>query len=126
VLDSKKYLYDTLRASSTLTTILGSADKIMQMYPNDFNALPIVTYQELDNRNIEFYDNNPFADESIIQIDVWSNTGTTAIAKIIDTVLLPILYTRDFSADVPEPDAKIFHKVIRYSRVFTADDLDNA
>jgi hypothetical protein len=124
MLDAKKFLYDALRNDSSLVSVLGSASKIQFMYPNDFNALPIVTYQEIENRNVEFYDNSAFADESVVQVDVWSNTGTTAIAKLIDAVLLPLLYTREFSADVPEPDAKIFHRVIRYSRSFTADDLD--
>jgi hypothetical protein len=35
-----------------------------------------------------------------------------------------VFYTRDFATDVPDPDAKIFHKVLRYRRTFTADDLD--
>ena len=124
MLDTKTFLYNALKNDATLVSVLGAASKIQFSYPNDFNALPIVTYEEINNRNVEFADNLPYADESTVQVDVWTNTGTTAIAKIIDTILLPLFYTREFGADVPEPNAKIFHKVLRYSRSFTADDLD--
>lgn len=124
MLDVKAYVYAALKNNTALVTALGSSDRIQFMYPNSFNVLPVVTYEEINNRNVAFYDNVPFADEATIQVDVWANTSTTAIAKLIDNALLPLLFTRDFSSDVPEPDAKIFHRVMRYSRVFNADDLD--
>jgi hypothetical protein len=124
MLDTKAFAYNTLINNSALVSALGSSAKIQFSWPNDFNALPIVTYIEIDNRNREFYDDAPVADESIIQIDVWANVSTTTISKLVDTAMTSVLYSREFSQDVPEPDAKIFHKVLRYRRAFTADDLD--
>lgn len=124
MLDTKAYVYNLLKNDSALVAALGSNTKIQYFYPNSFNALPVVCYQETNNQNMEFYDNAPFADESTIQIDVWANVSTTAICKLVDTVMTANLYTRDFASDVADPDAKIFHRVMRYRRTFSADDLD--
>jgi len=121
MLDSKKYIFDLLKASTPLVT---ACPTIVYMYPNDFNALPVVTYQETNNRNQDFFDNASFSDEVSVQIDVWTNVSTTAISKFVDDVFLADFWTRDFGSDVSEPNAKIFHKVLNYRRTFTPDDLD--
>jgi hypothetical protein len=124
MLDTKKHAYDLLRNNAALVSALGSASKIQYFYPNDFNALPIITYSETNNQNVKWFDNMPWADESTIEIHVWANVSTTALCKLVDSIMAAGLYTRDFSSDVPEPDVKIFHRVMRYRRSFTADDLD--
>ena len=124
MLDSKVYVYGLLKNNTALVSALGSNSKIQFQYPNDFNALPIITFTEENNRNINFFDNQSFADEISIKIDVWSNTSTSALSKLVDAVFAPDLWTRGYCADVPEPDAKIFHKVMKYSRVLSPDDLD--
>ena len=124
MLDTKKHAYDLLRNNASLVSALGSASKIQYFYPNDFNALPVVTYSETNNQNVKWFDNMPWADESTIGIHVWANVSTTALCKLVDSIMAAGLYTRDFSSDVPEPDVKIFHRVMRYRRSFTADDLD--
>jgi hypothetical protein len=79
---------------------------------------------ESNNRMTDWYDDMPAAEESTITIDVWANVSTSALAKLVDAALAAVFYTRDFAADVPDPDTKIFHKALRYRRTFTADDLD--
>lgn len=125
MLDVKKYVYSALKNDSALVALLGSNTKIQFYYPNDFNVLPIVTYQELDQTDIEYYDNSPAAVESTIQIDVWvSSAGIVDIVQSIDDIMHGLLFNVDFSADLYEPDTKIQHRVMRYRRSFTADDLD--
>lgn len=124
MLDTKQYVLSLMTGNAALVTALGSADKIQYSYPNNFNALPIVTYIESGNSAKEWYDDSPVADDITITIDVWANVSTTSIAKLIDSIFRANLFSRDFSADVPEPDAKIFHKTLRYRRTVTADDLD--
>ncbi len=118
MLDVKKYVYDALVAG------MPGGTKIQYMYPNSFTSLPVITYQETNQRNAQFYDNMAWADESTIQIDVWANVSTSTLAKQVDAIMANLLFTRDFSSDVPEPDAKIFHRVMRYRRTLSADDLD--
>lgn len=125
MLDVKKYVYSALKNDSTLSALLGSNTKIQFYYPNDFNTLPIVCYQELNQMDVEYYDNAPAAVESTIQIDVWvSSTGITPIVECVDNIMHGLLFNVDFSSDLYEPDTKIQHRVMRYRRSFTADDLD--
>lgn len=124
MLDSKSYIYALLTGNSALTTALGSSSKIQYAYPNDFNALPIITFIEENNRNLNFFDNAGFSDEVSVKVDVWTNVSTTAISKLVDNVFSADLWTRTFSADAPDPDSKIFHKVLKYSRVLTLDDIN--
>jgi len=124
MLDTKSFVYGILKNDPALVAALGSSTKIQYAYPNDFNTLPIITYLESNNRMTEWYDDNPAAEESTITVDVWANVSTSALSKLVDAALAAVLYTREFAADVPDPDAKIFHKSLRYRRTFTADDLD--
>lgn len=124
MLDTKAYVYGILKNDAPLVAALGSNTKIQYAYPNAFNALPIITYLESNNRTTDWYDDTPAAEESTITIDIWANVSTSSLAKLVDAALAAVLYTRDFAADVPDPDAKIFHKSLRYRRTFTADDLD--
>lgn len=118
MLDTKIHAYNLLASA------IGANATVLYNYPNDFNALPVVTYLETNCRMVRWFDNAPYAYESTIQVDVWANVSTTALVKLIDTAFAADYYTLDFSSDVPEPDVKIFHRVLRYRRAFTADDLD--
>lgn len=113
-----------LHAYNLLTTAIGSSATVAYQYPQDFTTLPVVSYSEVNCRMVKWFDNAPYAYESTIQIDVWANTSTTALAKLIDTAFAGDFYTLDFSSDLPDPDVRIFHRVLRYRRAFTADDLD--
>lgn len=125
--DVKKLVYSALKNDSTLVGLLGSTDKIQFYYPNDFALLPIVTYQELNQYNADedYYDDSVFAATSEIQIDVWVSSGSTStIVKRIDSIMQGLLFNVDYSGDMYESDTKIQHRVVRYSRRITADDLD--
>ena len=124
MLDTKAYVYNALKSDAAMVAALGSSSKVQYSYPNDFNTLPIITYIETNNRNMVFYDDTAKSDESTVEIDIWANVSTTALTKLVDNVLSALLYTRDAGIDVPDPDTKIFHKKLRYRRMFTADDLD--
>ncbi len=127
MLDVKKKVYAALKADSALVSLLGSDAKIQFYYPNSFAALPVVTYQELNqaDENQGYWDNSPNSVESTIQVDVWVSSGTTTdVVKRIDAVMHGLLFNTDFSEDLYEPDTKIQHRVLRYRRSFTADDLD--
>jgi hypothetical protein len=115
----KKIVYDLMRNNAALVTALGNASKIVYMYPQNFNSLPLVTYQEVNQQDTEWAENLPTASESTIQIDVWTgeNVSTTAIVTAVDNIFIGELWTRTFSADVPDPDVRIQHRVIRYVKV---------
>lgn len=125
MLDTKTYAYNVLKNNAALVAGLGGdATKIQFNYPNDFNSLPIVTYREANSTAVDFWDDVPAADDSVIAIDVWANVSTTALSKLVDSAMVGAYYTREYAEDVPDPDAKIFHKALRYRRKLTADDID--
>jgi len=124
MLATKQYAYNLLRNDAALVALLGSVDKILYAYPNDFNALPVVCYLEQDSRQSAFYNDVGFSDSSSIVIDIWANDTTTPIATRVDEILTSALYTREYAGDVPDPDTRVFHKTMRFRRTFTADDLD--
>lgn len=127
MLGVKAKVFSALTGDAILVGLLGSASKIQFYYPNDFNTLPIVTYQEINQADEPqgYWDDTPNSVESTIQIDVWVSSGsTTNIVSRIDQIMHGLLFNVDYSADMYEPDTKIQHRVMRYRRSFTADDLD--
>lgn len=123
----KAWVYGKLTASTALVAALGSLDRIEYapdvMYPiTDF---PRVTYLETNQPTVENYDDAPKAVESAIEIHVWTASGvsTTTITGIIDSIMEGLLFNVDFSADVPEAETRINHRVLRYGRTLTALDL---
>ena len=124
--DTKLYVYNLLKNNAALVAALGGdATKIQYAYPNTFNALPVVTYRESNNTPTDYWDDTPVAEDSVVAIDVWANVSTTALSRLVDAALVAAYYTREYGEDVPDPDAKIFHKALRYRRKLNADDIDS-
>jgi hypothetical protein len=126
MLDVKAYVYGLLSGSTTLTTALG-AGSIVYAFPQAFETLPIVSYEETNQRATDdnYGDNLSRGCESDIQIDVWTrfDTSTSAIVKIVDSIMEAALFNIDFSGDFNEPENRIQHRVIRYSRKFMIGEI---
>lgn len=126
LLGIKAWIYGKLTADATLQTALGGAGKIKYYYPNDFQSLPVLTYSEVNQRNLDgaFFDNTYTAVETVIELHVWSNASTTTIATAAANVMLANLFTMDSSQDVADPDSKIQHRVMRFRRLIRATEID--
>ncbi len=123
-MDTKAKAWTLLSTDVALLALIGGIDHLEEIYPKSFEALPIVTYTETNKRTVTWYDNRPKAYESTIQIDVWSYTNTSAIEEELENLFGGVLYSLDFSQDVPNTDDSIKHRVMRFRRAFTPDDLD--
>jgi hypothetical protein len=124
MLDVDAWIRTKLEGDAALVALLGSTDQIMYEYPNTFAVVPIVTYQEFNQPHGTFGDDAPTNAESYVGIDIWNNdNGTTAIAEAIDTIMVGLFYACEYNAPVPEPDTKFRHRVMRYRRQLTAEDL---
>lgn len=119
----KAYVYNALSTDAALLAALGPG-KVLYMYPNDFNALPVVTYLETDQFSSEHFDDSPFSYTSKIQIDLWTHESTTALSELVDTVMRRLQFNLDSGNDVPDPDTRIFHRILRYSRKMRTDEID--
>jgi hypothetical protein len=126
MMDVKKYVYGLLSNSSALISALGTGS-IVYAFPQTFAVLPIVSYEETNQRSTDdnYGDDFSLGCESDIQIDVWTKfeTSTTAIVKIVDSIMESALFNIDFSGDFNEPENRIQHRVIRYSKKFLAGEI---
>jgi hypothetical protein len=124
MLNVDAWLLTKMEESTPLVGILGSTDRIVYEYPNSFGTMPIVTYKELNQPHGSFGDNAPVNVESYVEISVWNNdNGTIEIAQAIDDLMVELFYACEYNAPVPEPDTKLRHRVMRYRRQLTAEDL---
>lgn len=125
MLDVKTWILAKLKADSALVAALGASTKIVFEYPEDFSLVPILTYSELNQADTLPADDVATAWESQLEFHVWTANGvsTTAIAVHVARVLNANGYEMFFGYDVPEPDVKFRHRVLRFSRSLTGSDL---
>jgi len=84
-------------------------------YPKDFKKLPVISFYEIGNSDPLGIRSSPLSDISI-QIDIWHNKSTGALAQQVDEKMNSIGFRRQFAADVPDPGG-IIHKTMRYRGV---------
>jgi hypothetical protein len=126
MLEVKAWVYGKLTASSALVAALGNVDRIVQGYPQVPIALfPLVALWETSQPTSDHYDNKPLGVESTIEMHVFTTEGisTTAITKILDSIMTGLYFNVDFSEDLAEPDTRVNHRVLRYGRMLTALDV---
>ncbi len=125
MLNVKAWLVAILKADASLVASLGTADKIIFEYPNIGETVPVLTYLELNQPDTLFEDDVPMAVTSTIQFDVWTDNGasTSIIAGHVSRIMTSLFFACEYSADLPDPDAKLRHRVMRFSRSLTASDL---
>lgn len=127
MLNVKAWVYGKLTASAGLVALLGASKQIVFMYPNTFEVLPLVTYQEINQYSLDdgYVDNKAVFYTSIIQIDVWTanDQNTSAISLAVAAVMEGLLFNADYAQDVSDPAEKTQHRVMRFSRKLSAADL---
>ena len=124
MLDILAWINWKLSSDAGVLAIVGSANQIVFGYPRSFELIPIITFQEVNQAHAVYDDDAPITFESAIQIDLWTDdNGTTALMLAVDTVMIGLLFDCEYSADVPEPDTAMRHRVMRYRRQLTAEDV---
>jgi hypothetical protein len=85
-----------------------------------FNAkkiagLPSVSYSEASNLPV-LADDGEYLSETVYSVDVWAATaaGTNALAAAADAAMAVAGFTRDFAADMPEPDGRCRRKAMGF------------
>lgn len=118
IFDTKTKFYQTL-------TAIPGIPQVVFGWPETFEVMPLVSYQEVGQYVAEWFDNAPLVIDSTMEVHVWTDSGstTTATMSAISNALTGALWTLTFSADAPEPDTRIRHRVMRFSRRFSAEEL---
>lgn len=102
--DAKPAVFSALSAISGVT--------VSDAYPTDWSKLPAISFYEIVNSPV--YSAFPDAlTEVNIQIDIWHEKGTGALAQEVEAAMNAIGFRRSFAADVPDPSG-IKHKTMRY------------
>lgn len=85
---------------------------VSDAYPTDWAKLPHISFYEIAN-NPAYPVGRETKTEINIQIDIWHNRSTGALAAQVDQSMHAIGFRRAFAADVPDP-AGVKHKTMRY------------
>ena len=89
-------------------------------YPKTFNNLPIISYYSLGEKGAFSYDNQESIQKGTIQVDIWSAKALECgnISIMVNDVMTNDGWHRELSKDVPNPDSRIYHKTMRFSKNF--------
>lgn len=121
ITDVKVTVLAALLANAALIVLLGG-QRIYQLSAPIATEYPRITFFEVVNRDSEFADNQPIASEIVMQIDVWSNGSTSAIAKEVDKTMKGLGYFRMSAPDFYEEDTKVYHKAMRFRNTIEEDE----
>lgn len=90
------------------------SNRIYWIRPADDPTYPYVTYFEVTNTEAESADDEEYADEVEIQVDIWTKGSTITIAKEVQRIMRKLGFRHQALADDYDPDTKIIHKPIRF------------
>lgn len=118
--DAKTELLAGLKANSTLVSLCTGG--FHNRKAPDVNAFPRIVYTEINNADDSFADNQVITSEVRFQISIFTNESTvskeTPIAKEVDKVMKSLGYSRYSSVDLYEEDVSVYHKAMRYQKIF--------
>lgn len=102
---------NALRNDATLTALL---NKRVYWQVSPVKTLPYITLFEVSNTETESADDEEYADEIEIQVDIWSNGSTILIAKEVQKVIRNLGFVHIASPDEYSEQTKIYHKPLRF------------
>lgn len=104
-------MYDVKPIVNTLLESISDVT-VSDAYPSDISKLPHISFYEIANNDALLITKGPLSDISI-QVDIWHNRSTGALAAAVDEKMNRIGFRRQFASDVPDPTG-IKHKTMRY------------
>lgn len=93
---------------------------VTDVYPKDWENLPVIQYTEEDNSVYERTDNVEQLAKVAYKIDIWHNRSTSQTACDIDEVMSALGLVRTLCRDTPDPSG-MKHKVMRYEGIISMD-----
>lgn len=117
ITDIKSEVRTALLSNAALILLLGG-ERIYQLAAPRAEEFPRITFFEIDNSDSEFADDEAYAADVSLQIDVWHKESTSAIAGEVDKTMKELGWSRTSAPDLYEQDIKVFHKAMRYRSQF--------
>jgi hypothetical protein len=107
---------------STLTALV-STDQILSSWPEAFTVFPTVIFDD-SQKDVEFVDNLPVGSYAVVSVDIFIKDDTpTPIAMAICNAFKNVLWSCEYNNLVPDPDASIRHRSMRFSRPLVNGDI---
>lgn len=121
LLDLETWIY------GKISTAIGATARLDYFYPNDFTKLPVAAYNTAQRTSDQdYFDNVAEASDCTVEVDVYEKTGSDdySLASTIETCMAGLLFNLDSSVVVPDPDAKLMHRNMTFTRSgVSASDL---
>lgn len=95
-----------------LCTVL---ENVSDTYPSDWASMPVIQYQEEDNKVVEYTDMEEQKAYCRYKIDIWNGSGksTSELAINVDKAMSGLGLKRIQCMDVDDPNG-YKHKLMRY------------
>lgn len=116
ITDVKKNVLDSLKGNKELISLLGG-ERIYQLASPRADEFPRITFFEVTNFDRYFADDQSYASEIIMQIDVWANGSTSTISGQVDLTMKEQGWSRTLAIDQYEKDVQVYHKSLRYRTI---------
>ena len=109
MINLRSSIYSAFSTASAL-----SAFTVRYQYPNDFTALPVISYFQVTNVGNLFGDDEEYGSNVMFQVDLWSKTPVTDSEDDVNDVMTGLGFVRVYCTDLYENDTKIYHIAMRY------------
>lgn len=119
IINKKPEVVSGLKGNQALVDRLGGP-RIYHLKAPDSAAFPRITYMEYDNYDSDYADDFGIASRIHIQISIWSKNAAdlSPVGSLVDDTMVDLGFIRSFATELYEDDAKVYHKVMRYSGKF--------
>lgn len=127
MINQKEYVLTLLKSSAELVNKLGKSGKIMNAYPNKVETFPMVVYEDMNQSDVEFYDNLPFATNCNIRIHIFTKVSgskyptTTEIGLIVHDVFRNDFWSCTANMETSDVDDSIRHRIMDFTRPFMSE-----
>jgi hypothetical protein len=111
-------MYDVKPQIKELLEAIPGVKKVSDAWPPDWKDLPQITIFE---QFVSDHLKKGILYEIVLQIDVWHNRSTGAIAQQVEGKMNSIGFKLEFASDVPDPAVK--HKTMRFRGIVDKRDL---
>lgn len=116
MIDIKPTIGQALTTNATLTSLLGSGERIFYMQSPSLKICPCIVFSEEGNRGKYFFDNAESASEIVVYINIFASADTHLLADCVNTIMEGLGFVREYSRDLPKNN-DMYQKHMRFKTI---------
>lgn len=100
-------------------TLLKLPYKVCYYYPDEWNALPVISFYNISESGAFAFDNKEVIQRGTVVVDIWSDAPDQCgkINMEIAAQMVGDGWYKEMSMDVPPVDG-VYHRTSRYTKIF--------